>query len=147
MKLSQTVEEMRGMADLLIPHTYPNVDFSEEYEVLPLKCRNITVDGYDIVINFSKSDYKKYVIESLQIQSIYAPFLPFTMVCKIGRAFLGSSYLSYIDFIKNNRKIYCWTLRVRGGKPIPPTKRSKEACYDGFNYNVLNQGSINLYES
>lgn len=146
MQLTKTVKEMRAMAELLIPHTYPNVDFKEEYEVLPLKCRTITVDGYDVVVNFSKSDYRKYFVESLQIQSSYSYFLPFTLVCKVARAFLGSENLCFADFIKNNKKIYCWTLRTRNGKAISPSKKSEPTSYEGFEYNISNPGSVNLYE-
>lgn len=145
--LSQHVEEMGRIGDMLIPYTYPNVEFDEEYVVLPLKCKTITVDGYDLAINYSKSDYKKYMTVSLQIQSVYTPFLPFSLVCKIARAFLGSEHLSYIDFIKNNKKIYCWTVRLKNGTPVAISNKSKPTIYEGFAYSVLKHGSVNLYES
>lgn len=146
MRLIQEVKEMRKMAETLLPHTYPNVPFKEEYEVLPLKCRNLLVDGYDIVVNFSISDYNKYFVESLQIQSAYSFFLPFTLVCKVARNFLGSDNLAFAEFTKNNKKIYCWTVRIKNGKAINPSKKSKPVVFEGFDYNASDPGSVNLYE-
>lgn len=143
--LKQKVEEMKGMADMLIPYTFPKVTFSEETEVLPLKQRNVTIDGYELVLCFSKAKYDNYYLESIQIQSFHSPFLPFTLVCKIGRAFLGEENLSYIEFFRSGRKVYCWTLRSRNGRSLPPGNKTKPGSYEGFAYNILEPGSIELF--
>jgi hypothetical protein len=143
--LEKQVEEMKGMAEWLIPFTFPEVIFSEEQEVLPLKQRNITLDGYEMIICYSKANYSSYFLESLQIQSYYSPFLPFTLVCKLGRAFLGKDNLSYIEFFRNGRKVYCWTIRSRDGRSLPPGNKSKMGSYEGFAYNILQPGSIDLF--
>lgn len=144
--LSEHILEMRALAKLLIPFTFPRVSYVVEMKVLPLKCRTIVVDGYEISINFSISDREDHEIEAVQIQSAYTPFLPFALICKIGREFLGSSHLAYVDFMKNSKKIYCWTLRTRHHEPIPP-KKSIIGKYEGFEYNIINPGSANLYGS
>lgn len=144
--LSQNVKEMRKLSLTLIPNTYPNVDFEEEAKILPLKCRTIIVDGYEISANFSTADYKKYSMESLQIQSVYTAFLPFNLVCKVARAFLGSEHLSYVDFMKQHKKIYCWTVKRKKDKAIPANKNSIFRTYEGFEYSIIKPGSVNLYE-
>lgn len=145
--LVQHVEEMRRLADHLVHLSHPNVEFVEEHEIIPLKCRTIKVDGYEMSVNFSKSDHKKHIIESLQIQSVYTPFLPFHVVCTVGRAYLGSQHLSFVDFMKNNKKIYCWTVRKRRGKALPISSKSLPGYYEGFEYSVLQPGMVNLYGS
>lgn len=145
--LSHHVLQMKTIADMLVPYSNPAVDFGEEYLVLPLKCRTVCVEGYEVALNLSKSDFEKYHVYSLQIQAAYTPFLPFSLVCKIGRRFLGSDHLAYIDFIKNNKKIYCWTVKMRDGRPVPASKKTTPHSYEGFEYALMQEGSINLYES
>lgn len=130
---------------MLIPHTFPKVPFEHEQDVLMLKQRRITVDGYEITLCFSRADYDDYYLDSLQIQNTSSPFLPFQLVCKLGRAFLGEENLSYVDFVKDSKKVYCWTLRVRDEKPLPPSKRSSEASYEGFEYSILAPGAVDLH--
>lgn len=133
------------MANMLIPHTFPKVPFEHEQDVLMLKQRRITVDGYQITLCLSRADYGEYYLDSLQIQNTSSPFLPFNLVCKLGRAFLGEQNLSYVDFVKDNRKVYCWTLRVRDEKPLPPSKKSQKSSYEGFEYSILAPGAVDLH--
>lgn len=143
--LDYQIEEMRRLSEILLPYTYPVVaTFEEEQEILPLKQRAIKVDGYDLIVCFSQADYGKYILESLQIQSIYTPFLPFSLVCKVGRMFMGSKHLSYVEFFKDIRKIYCWTVKRENGVAVPPTK-SQPGNYEGFKYRILNPGSAELH--
>lgn len=143
--LKQTVVEMKRMADMLVPLTFPKVDFRHEQDILMFKHRNLVVDGYEIITCFSKADYGPYFLESLQVQAAYAPFMPFTLVCKMGRAFLGTENLSYIEFFRNNRKVYCWTIKTREGRPLPPDKKTKPGVYEGFAFNILQPGSVDLF--
>jgi hypothetical protein len=143
--LAEEIEQMKSMAEILLPFTFPVVDFKVEQDVLLLKQRTITVDGYDLLICYSKADYNEYFLESLQVQSAVAPFLPFTIVCKLGRAFLGSHKLSYIEFFRNNKKVYCWTLKSIDGRPLPPDENNKPATFEGFDYSVLQPGSVDLF--
>jgi hypothetical protein len=144
-EIKQHVEEMRNMANVLIPFTFPQVDFEEEQEVLLLKQRNIIFDGYDITICYSKANYDKYFLESLQIQSYYTPFLPFVLVCKLGRIFLGENNLAYVEFFRNGRKVYCWTIRSKNGQSLPPENKTKPGIYQGFKFNILQNDSIELF--
>ena len=130
---------MKRMADLLVPYTFPIVDYEEEQEVLILKQSQITVDGYEVVIAFSRADYGKYHLISLQMKSAQSPFLPFNFVCNLARMFLGPRHLSYIEVLKDGKKMYCWTLRITPeGRFLPPSKETELSSYEGFEYNVLN---------
>jgi hypothetical protein len=141
--LEHRVNDMKRISEILIPYTYPMVSYGEEQEVLPLKQRVIKIDGYETVACYSLASYKKHILESLQIQSIYSPFLPFVVVCKLGRVFLGGEHLSYIEFFKEMRKIYCWTVKREDGIAVPP-KKSVAGDYEGFKYRILNPGSAEL---
>jgi hypothetical protein len=145
--LQDHVKEMRALALLLISHTFPIAEFDEEFEILPLKCRTILVDGYELQVTFSIAEYPKYMVESIQIQSLYTPFIPFNVVCKVARFFLGKKNLAYTDFLRNNKKVYCWTVRKKDGVPITPNDVAQNSVYEGFEYSILNPGSLDLYES
>lgn len=144
-KLDRQIHRMEAMADMLIPFTFPEVPFEEEQQVLALKQHCVQVDGYNIVVCYSKADYEKYMLKTIQIQSIFTPFLPFSLVCKIGRKFLGSKHLSYVEFLRGSRKVYCWTIKVEDGEPMAPGKKTRPGSYEGFDYRILNPGSVDLH--
>lgn len=144
LNLDDEVEQMRNMAEMLVPFTFPVVDFKVEQEILVLKQRVVTVDGYDVLVVLSKAQYDNYFLESLQLQSTFAPFLPFTIVCKLGRAFLGPFNLSYVDFFKTNKKTYCWTIRTRDGRILVPDEENECGDFEGFKYSILQPGTVDL---
>jgi len=144
--LDQLIPEIKALSERLIPYTFPLVSIEFEQDILILKQRDIVLDGYAISVIHSKAQYPgDFGIESLQISSIYTPFLPFHIVCKLGRAFLGNEYLGYAEFFKKNEKVYCWTLRYQEGTKIPPTDSSEDAVYEDFEYKILPIGCGNLY--
>jgi hypothetical protein len=140
--LDQHVAELRSLANTLMSYSFPKVKIEEDQEVITLRTRQLVVDGFDIAVTLCMSDYDKYQLESLQIQGIHTPFLPFSLVCKIARCFLGAQHLSYTDIVRDNRKIYCWTIRKRRGKVVP-IKKLVSSTYEGFSYNVLKLGKSN----
>lgn len=144
-KLTTSVEQLKRIARFLVPWTYPQVPSAEEKEILMLKQSIIEVDGYQVICCFSEAQNPTYILKSLQIHNPQSPFLPFHMVCKIGRAFLGSDNLSYIEFFRNNRKVYCWALKTRNGESLPPSPKTKPASYEGFEFRILNPGSVDLF--
>ena len=142
----ERVDSIKRIAKRLIPLTYPRVQFSEEQEIIFLKQRQITIDGYDVMVCYSEADYEKNFLRSLQIQSIQnGPFLPFTVVCKLGKIFLGTYGLSYIEFFRNNRKVYCWTVKYQGEHVLPPGNKTKPYSYEGFKFGLIHPGSIDLF--
>jgi len=136
---------MKYMARFLLPWTFPTVEFREEQDILIFKQRTIIVDGYEVILCYSEANYEQYILKSLQVQSAHAPFLPFTLVCKIGRAFLGSSNLSYIEFFRNNKKVYCWTIKSKNGQLLPPGRKTRPGSYEGFEFRILHPGSVDLF--
>jgi hypothetical protein len=140
-----TVEHMKSMAEMLVPYTYPRVNYEEEQQILCLKQRIVKINGHELVLCFSRADYGKYLLETIQIQSQHAPFLPFAVVCKIGRMFLGERNLCYIDFFRFHRKFYCWAIKVVDGRALSPGKHSDPAIFEGFNYHLLHPGSVDLF--
>ena len=138
---------MHRLAEFLIPYTFPLVSIEDEAEIIALKQRQLTIDGYDVSVALSKARYSENrSIESLQIYSSYCPFLPLNLVCKIGKLFLGENQLAYADFFKNGKKIYYWTVRYISGKKVPPTNYASDYEYEGFKYKILQSSPHNFYD-
>jgi hypothetical protein len=142
---SSQIEKMEAIADMLLPLTFPRVSFEEEQEIIMLKQHVVQIDGYYVVLCYSKTEYPRYLLKTIQIQSVYTPFLPFALVCKIGRRFLGSKHLSYVEFLRGSRKVYCWTVKIEEGQAMPPGRKTKPGSYEGFDYRILNPGSVDLH--
>ena len=136
--LKQHAQEMKKMAEILMPRTFPIVNFEKERKILVFKQRMLLVDGYEIVVLVNKSDYKTYHSSSVQIRSIYSPFLPFNLVCKLAKVFLGDIDVSYMEFFKNGKKLYCWNVRTTpNGDILPPSQDAQLGFYEGFTYSIL----------
>jgi len=146
-KLDDIVTEMRAISQQLVRYTFPKVAIQEEQEILPLKVRSVDIDGYEVVVSFSRAEYKKDFVESLQIQARYSLFLPFNVVCKLGIAFLGDKYLAYTDFFKEDHKIYCWMIRLENNQVVPPTTKAVPASFENFDYYMLNPGYLDFHNA
>lgn len=142
--IKKAVDCMKAMSDELIQYTFPKVSFEEEHKVLCLKQRVVCFDGYEVILCYSKADYKQYMLETLQIQSLKTSFLPFNVICKIGKLFMGKDNLSYIDFFRNNNKVYCWVIKSFENKKLLPGKRSRLTNYEGFKFYLLHPKSVDL---
>jgi hypothetical protein len=141
------VQQMKAMGKLLIPFTYPLVSRKDDLAVMPLRCRQMRLDGYDLHILFISSVYEDYCVQTVQIRGVYAPFLPMNLICKVGRAFLGDRRLCYIDFImEDSRKMYHWSIKSKkmNGKPMPWPKRYEKRAYEGFEFHCMREGPIPL---
>lgn len=138
------IQRMKSIADMLVPYTFPEVSIEEEKEVACLKQAEFCIDGYRVVLAFSRSKYENHLLDTLQIQSANGWFLPFNLVCKLGELFLGSKNLAYIDFFRRSRKVYCWAVKTSNDCTVPPGNKTKEASFDGFNFRVLDAGSLSF---
>jgi hypothetical protein len=143
--IKKSVDSMKAMAKQLIPYTFPKVSFEEEQQILCLKQSVIRVDGYESIVCYSQADYEQHMLETLQIQSHSVPFIPFNIVCKIGLLFMGPKHLSYIDFFRHNKKVYCWAVKSSEGKRLHPGKKSRLINYEGFDFHLLHPGSVDLF--
>jgi hypothetical protein len=148
-KLDEIVDDVRAMGDMLIPYNFPKVKPPiGEDDLAFFKERECLIDGYPVVLHYHKSDYDKHLMETLQVYGKNSPFLPFCVVVKLGKAFLGPHHLSLVELFKDNRKIYCWSLCVdRRGRPIPsPYDVQTEQChYEGFDYLYLQPNQVNFF--
>jgi hypothetical protein len=147
-KFDKVVNEIKSFGNYLIPYNCPKVTPFEEAEINVLKSTEITVDGLGIVIFYSKSDWNTHFVTTLQITGRYIPFLPFSLVCKIGKRILGEKYLSYVDLMIESKKVYCWTLvSDKDNNPIQsPYKDEVSDCvYEGLSYTSLKSSKVNFY--
>lgn len=146
--LADTVSQMRRMGEILMPYTYPMTPKAEAEDIGCLKLRDVMIDGYQVYVNYTKGDYGDYYLESVEILGKNAPFLPFVLVCKIAKAFLGEEHLAYVDFWHENRRHYCWTL-AKDEDDVPMAGPFKvdmgHGEYEGLEYSVLPNGGIDFH--
>lgn len=146
--LDECVSRMRNVGDQLVPYNFPQADPKLEDDLNLVKTKELFVDGYQVVLHFSKADYKTHFIETVQILGKNSPFLPFNLVSKIARKFLGSSNLCLVEIFRENRKIYCWTVASdRSGKPIPHPNDTDadEIEHEGFKFQHIDSNQVNFY--
>lgn len=146
--LDEIIENMRSLGETIIPYNFPLAPLAREDDLAIFKEREIIVDGYQIVINYQKSDYNIYLMETLQIHGKNSPFLPFNLICKLAKRFLGSRHLSLVELFRQNRKLYIWSVCVdRNGKPLPiPYEEETEFCeFEGLNYLYLQPNQVNFF--
>lgn len=145
----EEVAEIKTFGEFLIPYNFPQVPPEEEEPINYIKPREIRVDGYNLIVHYSKADYGTHYLETLQVLGKYSPFLPFSLVCKIGKKFMGDQYLSLVELYKDNRKIYCWTLILnKNNKPIPgPYQQddTEHCTYEGLEYRCVSPKQVNLH--
>ena len=55
--LDLIVEHMRNVGDQLIPYNFPQASPHLEDDLNKIKSRDVVVDGYNVILHFSKSDY------------------------------------------------------------------------------------------
>lgn len=148
-KLEEVVDQMRTMGDMLIPYNFPKSPPSHgEDELAIFKERECLIEGYPVIIHYQKGDYDRHLMETLQIYGKNSPFLPFSVICKLAKAFLGPHHLSLVELFRDNRKIYCWSVCVdRRGCPIPSLYdvETEQCNYEGFSYLYMQPNQVNFF--
>ena len=146
--LEQIIDEMRSIGEYMVPHNFPQAPPTMEDILAVFKERDVIIDGYPIVLHYQKSDYEKHFMETLQIYGKNSPFLPFHVICKLGKRFLGSHHLSLVEIFQDNRKIYIWSVCVdHDGKPMPlPFETETEECeFEGFSYLYMQPNQVDFF--
>lgn len=138
-------DDMYNMAEMLIRHTWPIGKFEDEKDVLCLKQKIVDVDGYEIILCFSRADYGDFYVDSLQIQSCRTPFLPFRIVCKMAKLFFGENMVSYVEFFKSNKKVYCWVIKHDDTGYLDPSNQTVSAEHEGYEYKILDPSTVDLF--
>ena len=148
-KFDKEIINLKRLGEMLMDYNYPLGVRSDEDILSPLKTGSFCVDGYDVIIHYSKADYNRYYLESIQIMGKDIPFLPFFLVCKIARRVLGDKALSFIEFLSDSNKVYCWTRSIdKVGNLVYPHRDdecSDECSYEGFNYTCIKSNEVNFY--
>jgi hypothetical protein len=142
--LETTVNQMRSLGQQLIPFNTPK----NEPDINILKMREVVIDGYEVCVYYTKSRFEEDFTEIVQIWGKYTPFVPFNLVCKLAKAFLGNENLSLVELFRDNRKVYCWAVNVDAdGRPLRAayTKQSEDCTYEGFNYCYMQPSQVNFY--
>ena len=146
--LEDIIEDMRNLGNILVPYNFPKAPLTWEYDLAILKQKEAIIDGYSLVLHYQKNDYDKHFVETLQIYNKNSPFLPFNLICKLGKRFLGANYLSLVELFRDSRKIYIWSVCLdHRGIPIPtPYKMETEECqFEGLNYSYVQPSQVNFY--
>lgn len=146
--LDELIEKARRMGDVLIPFNWPLSYRGDDDALSILKTTSTIVDGYEVKIHFSKADHGSHFLETLQIFGEHTPFLPFNVVCKIARRFLGSKYLYLVELMQEQKKVYIWTICIdKQGVPIqnPQQKNAQVLDYEGFSYYLMDPKSVKFY--
>lgn len=146
--LEQLIERTRRLGDALVPLNWPLNQRGDEQELSVLKGNTTTVDGYEISLHYNKADHGHYYLETLQIYGQHAPFLPFCVVCKVARRFLGSKYLYLVELMQEHKKVYIWTVCVDKNGPAIENPRQQAAEFlefEGFEYRLMDSKSVQFY--
>lgn len=146
--IQKTIDRMKKLGESLSYKTFPNCKIGEDEDLILLKSAEILIDGYTVIVFYSVSDYAKYKIKTFQIYSKNHNFLPFNIVCKMAKKFLGEEYISLIELFTNNRKIYCWTMMCdKQNHPImsPYNDYYIKKEFEDFNYFLLEADKIYFY--
>lgn len=146
--LGKHIEEMRGLGEVLVKYNFPKAPSEWEDDLNVLKMRELIIDGYYVLAHYSKADYGDHFLETLQVLGKNCPFLPFFLVCKLAKRFLGERELSLLEFVRDNRKIYCWTLTLdMENNPIPSPfdPEVKRCVYEGLEYGYMQPSQVNFH--
>lgn len=146
--IQETIDRMKRLGEMMASKTFPNCNLGEDEDLILLKSTEILVDGYTIILFYSVSDYSDNKIKTLQVYSKNYNFLPFNIVCKMAKKFLGDKYISLLEIFTNNRKIYCWTMVC--DKQDNPIMNHYDGNYiqkefGDFNYYLMEPDKINFY--
>ena len=146
--LDNIVEKMRNVGEQLVQYNFPMASTKMENYINILKSQSIIIDGFSCNINYSKANYKTHFVETLQVWGDNFPFLPFFLVSKLARRFLGSNHLFLVEIPKDGRKIYSWSVFVdkRGiAIPTPEIETTESFSYEGFRYHYLSPSQIKTH--
>lgn len=140
----KVINDMRNIARTLIPHTYPQVSEQHGRDISILKQRLVIVDGYEIILCYSEAMYVDHLLKTIEIQSTHSPFLPFSLIVKIAKRTFGLKNISYVEFFRDGKKVYCWLVKTQKEGLMEPDSSSKPCEYEGFEFNILHPSFIEL---
>ena len=146
--VDQIVKEMKSLGNWLIPYNFPQSPIETEDDISTLKIRETYVDGYSVFLHYCKAQYEDCYLLTFQVFGKYAPFLPFCLVCKLAKKFLGEHELSLVEIFREGRKLYCWTVILDfDNNPIPTPHRvpTKQCNYEGLHYSQMKSDMVHFF--
>lgn len=153
----KTIKEMRSLARMLQPESFPIKSAEQEDAISCLKQREVTLDGYEIIVYFNNCSYGEVSLETLQIFGKQFTYLPFSLICKCAYKFLGEKELALVEVMSFGKKgelvddmarrIYVWTVYYKEGQPIasPFAKEIKHCSYDGLEFSQIEKNELTFF--
>lgn len=137
--LNTIVKDLKRASELIINFTYPKSSTIEEANYDFMRSAKACIDGFLLNIYYTKSDYESHFFETVQIVGEYSPFIPFHVVFKIGKAFLGEENLGLTEFFQKNRKVYCWNMiTTKDGQQMSSELLRGQKCnFEGCKYTLI----------
>jgi hypothetical protein len=145
--LDATIKRMKKLAKNFIHLTFPCSN-GDDQDLVLLKSAEVLVDGYTIIIFYSISDYKDHLVKTFQIYPKNHSFLPFHIVCKMAKKFLGDKHVSLLEMFNNNKKLYCWSVVTNlDEEPIenPYSTNSEKREFEKFNFSIMYPEEVNFF--
>jgi hypothetical protein len=127
--LDSLIEDIKIANDSISP------EFISQGDIL--NGRIVEIDGYSLNLKFNRRRNGSVINETLSISAENHTFLPFNLLCKLAKKFLGQHELFLYELVDEFRKIYIWSVSLdHEGKPIATYFKNKyEVCtYDDFSY-------------
>lgn len=141
LSLDSLIEDFKRVGDILSPHQLNKNDDNI------LNTKLVEIDGYSILIKFNRIDHGPFLSENLKIKSEHSSFLPFHLVAKLGKKFLGKYELILIEsFDDDDKKTYEWAITLdKDGRPIPVKMAVyyEDCSYDDLSYKYVFDSSGN----
>lgn len=132
------VQEMKVLGKQLINYSFPIKSALDDEQISCLKQREITLDGYELIVYYTESKYGKVNLNSTHIFGKYFTFLPFHIAAKVANLFLGNKELSLFELYQGEgdflRKVYIWSNYSKNGKVIKNLGVGKMKEFNGLTY-------------
>lgn len=137
MNLDSLIEDVKKIEDI----SKPSNIISQEQED-QLKSKIVEIDGYTVVFLFKREIDGPFCLESLHLKSLHFKYLPFHIVAKLGKKFLGKHHLRLVERMVDDKKTYEWRIIVdRTGRPVEVELYDhiafEECVYDDFHYTYI----------
>lgn len=147
-KLETTIARMKKLANNFIGLTFPHSKSGDDQDLVILKSAEVLVDGYTVILFFSISDYGDHLIQTFQIYPKNHIFLPFCLVCKLAKKFLGEKHVTLLELFGGNKKLYCWSVVTdQEGNPIenPYAHDREKREFEKFNFCLMRPEEVNFF--
>lgn len=134
LSLDSLIEDFKRVGDVLSPHQLNENDDNV------LKTKLIEIDGYSVLIKFNRIDHGPFFSENLKIKSEHSSFLPFHLIAKLGKKFLGKHELILIESFDDGVKVYEWAITLdKYGRPTPVKMAVyyEDCVYDDLSYKYV----------